>query len=74
MPRWIEEAITKYTGATDAADVAEIMDFMADECHTFNGLSPDRFRRLALSAWEAVRYLKTPAGRAYMASLDAQYA
>lgn len=63
MARWIEEAITRHTGVTDAADVASIMDVMADHCRTFSGLSPQRFKKLAKQAWEQVAYLKTPHGQ-----------
>ena len=63
MARWIEESITKYTGVTDEADVAAIMDVMADHCRTFNGLDPKEFERLAKQAAEMVAYLKTPHGQ-----------
>jgi len=72
MPRWIEESITKYTGVTDQADVAEIMDVMAGAVRTFGGLSSAAFRREANAAWEVVRFLKTDAGQAEFAAYMAE--
>ncbi|MEI6644085.1 MAG: hypothetical protein WCL10_18855 [Novosphingobium sp.] len=75
MSNWIEQTITKYTGVTDPADVAEIMDVMAGAVRTFGGLSPAVFKREAKAAWGIVSYLKTDAGQAefaaYMAEAEA---
>jgi hypothetical protein len=73
MADWIAESVAKYTGVTDSADIAEIIDIMADQCRTFSGLSPERFHALASEARELVFHLKTPAGRAAWATYKAEY-
>ena len=73
MADWIAESVAKYTGVTDAADIAHIIDIMADQCRTFGGLSPERFHQLANEARELVFHLKTPAGKAAWAACKAEY-
>ena len=73
MANWITESVTKYTGVTDAADIAHIIDIMANQCRTFGGLSPERFQQLANEARELVFHLKTPAGNAAWAAYKAEH-
>jgi len=73
MADWIAESVSKYTGVTDTADNAHIIDVMADQCRTFGGLSPERFHQLANEARELVFHLKTPAGKAAWAAYKAEY-
>ena len=73
MADWIAESVTKYTGVTDAADIAHIIDIMADQCRTFGGLPPERFRQLANEARELVLHLRTPAGKAAWAACKTEY-
>jgi len=73
MADWIAGSVTKYTGVTDANDIAHIIDIMADQCRTFSGLSPERFHQLANDARELVFHLKTPAGKAAWAICKAEY-
>lgn len=74
MSRWIEQSITEYTGVTDAADVAAIMDVMANHCRTFSGLSLERFAKEAREAAQFVAYMKTPEGQAEEQAYLAQWA
>ena len=73
MADWITESVTKYTGVTDAADIARIIDIMADQCRTFGGLAPERFQQLANEARDWVFHLKTPAGKAAWAAYKVEY-
>lgn len=73
MADWITESVTKYTGVTDAADIAHIINIMVDQCQTFGGLAPERFQQLANEARELVFHLKTPAGKAAMAAYKVEY-
>lgn len=72
--QWIFDAIAKYTGLTEQADILGVYDFMADSVRTFNGLSPADWKREAAEALAAWRYVNTDEGRAYMAALEAEYA
>lgn len=70
--QWVYEAITKYTGVTDQAEIVEIYGHMCDSVRTFNGLSPAQLRKEAREAKAVNDYLNTPAGKAYWASLQAE--
>lgn len=52
MADWIAEGVTKHTGATNAADIAQIIDIMANQCRRFGGLAPERLQKLANEARE----------------------
>lgn len=69
---WIYEKITEYTGVTDEAEVIEIYGHMADSVRTFSSLSSAKFRKEAREAKAVNDYLKTPAGKAYWAALEAE--
>ena len=57
-------SISKYTGVTDPALLAEIEDLMRDEHRTLDHLSPSAFARCAREALGLAAYLRTPQGRA----------
>lgn len=67
-------AITEATGVTDPADIAEIYGEMGDANHTLNGLSRERIREEARTAWALIQYLRSPEGVAYVATLEAEMA
>jgi len=66
-------SISKYTGVTDAAELAEIEELMRDVHRTLNGLSAKRFAAEARSAKAAFDFMRTPAGQAERRRLEAQY-
>ena len=67
---WVYEAITKYTGVTDHAEIVAIYGEMSDNVRAFSSLSPAQLRKEARDAKAVLDYLKTPAGAAYAAQLD----
>lgn len=71
--RGYSAGISKYTGVTDQATLDEIEELMRDEYHTLNHLSPEKFARCARECWQAVQYMRTPDGQAYMAQLDREF-
>lgn len=72
--QWVYDKITEYTGVTDQTEIVEIYGFMADNVRAFGGLSSAQFRKEAREAKAANDYLKTDAGKAYWASLEAEIA
>ena len=74
MPTWIVEAITKYTGVTNEADISDIYGEMCGAVRTFSGLSPAEWRREAKAAWEVVQYMRTPEADAEYSAYCAKWA
>ena len=68
--RGYSQTISEATGQTDQRTLDEIEDLMRDEFHTLNSLSRAKFYRTARACWEAVQFMRTPRGMAYMARLD----
>jgi hypothetical protein len=68
--RGYSATISKYTGVTDQPTLDEIEELMRDEFHTLNHLSPQKFARSAKECLQAVQYMRTPEGQAYMAELN----
>lgn len=60
--QWVYEAITKYTGVTDQAEIVEIYGQMSDNVRAFNSLSPAELRREAREAKAVNDYLKSEDG------------
>lgn len=69
---WVYEKITEYTGVTDQAEIEAIYGFMCDNVRAFSSLSPAQFRKEAREAKAVNDYLKTDAGKAYWALLEAE--
>lgn len=70
--QWVYDKIAEYTGVTDQVEIVEIYGFMADNVRAFSSLSPAQFRKEAREAKAVNDYLKTDAGKAYLASLEAE--
>jgi len=70
--QWVYEKITEYTGVTEQAELVAIYGFMADNVRAFGSLSPTQFRKEAREAKAVNDYLKTDAGKAYWAKLEAK--
>jgi len=58
-------SISRATGVTDPATIAEIEDFMRDEHRTLDHLDRQQFDRCARDCWKAVAWSRTPDGQAY---------
>lgn len=65
------QSISRATGVTDPVMLGEIEDFMRDEHPTLNHLSREQFDRCARESWQAVAWLRTPAGEAYLRQFSA---
>ena len=70
--QWVYEKITEYTGVTDQAEIEAIYGFMSDNVRAFGSLSAAQLRKEALEAKAVNDYLKTPAGKAEWARLNAE--
>ena len=71
---WVFEIITATTGATNQDEILEIYGYMADEIHTFGDASPAKLRREARNGKALFDYVRTDAGKAQIAALEAAYA
>ena len=60
--QWVYEAITKYTGVTDQAEIEEIYGHMSDNVRAFSSLSSADLRREAREAKAVNDYLKSDEG------------
>jgi hypothetical protein len=69
---WVLEKITKYTGVTDAVELSEIYGHMSDNVRAFSSLTASQLRKEAKEAKALNDYLKTDAGKAEWAKLEAQ--
>ena len=70
--KWVYEKITEYTGVTDQAEIEAIYGFMSDNVRAFSSLTATEFRREAREAKAVNDYLKTAAGKAEWARLNAE--
>ena len=68
--QYVYDAITRYTGVTDQAEIAEIYSEMSDNVRAFSNLSPQQMAKEARDAKAMLDYLKTDAGKAEIAKLD----
>lgn len=71
--RGYASSISAATGVTDPSDLADIEDSMRHDLFhsTLDWIDRATFARGAREAWEIVRYMRSPAGKAEFAALMA---